>query len=113
MTTKKSKPVFTEISRNETRLDYRDIKFIPENERRSAARYFTLSNVAMLDWIKDNDLEYGYINANDAVMNECGASLNAEFQDWLKSIEKGDAYCFDEWQEVRTKYIKEPVTNEQ
>jgi hypothetical protein len=80
-------------------------KFITESEQELAARYFALSNVCMLEQA-GSDLVQGFYRANEAMQMECGASLREELNDWYDLIEKGDAYCYDTWQQVREKYIK-------
>ena len=80
-------------------------KFITESEQGLAARYFALSNVSMLEQA-GSDLEYGFYRANEAMQVECGASLRDELNDWYYLIEKGDAYCYNTWQQVREKYVK-------
>ena len=81
-------------------------KFITESEQALAARYFTLSNTCTLHLMQGNDLNVGFHQANEIMQMECGASLRDELNDWYDSIEKGDAYCYDEWQKVREKYVK-------
>lgn len=84
-------------------------KFIAENERNLAAKYFTLSNTAMLHMVRGNDLDFGYQQANDCMIMECGASLRDELIDWQDSIDDGNPYCFEEWERVKSQYLKEVV----
>lgn len=81
-------------------------KFIAESERQLAAWYFTLSNTAMLFMVQNNNLEIGYIRANECMQMECGASLREELLDWWNSIQEGNEYCFEEWEKVKGPYIK-------
>ena len=81
-------------------------KFIVESEQGLAARYFALSNTAMLHMVQGGNLDYGFHRANEVMQMECGASLRDELNDWYDSIEKGDSYCYDEWQKVRENYVK-------
>jgi len=80
-------------------------KFIAESEQALAARYFTLSNTCTLHFMQGNDLNFGFQRANEVMQMECGASLREELNDWYDSIEKGDPYCYDEWNKVREKYV--------
>ena len=49
-------------------------KFIEKSEQSLAARYFALSNTAMLHMVQGGDLDYGYYRANEELQMECGAS---------------------------------------
>lgn len=85
-------------------------KFIAEAERLLAAKFMTLSNVAMLDWIQGDNLEYGYMRANDDIGADTGETLTAELKSWKEMIAEGDPYCYERWQEVRSRFVKEEVT---
>lgn len=82
-------------------------KYITESEQPLAARYFALSNTCMLSYATGGDLNYGFQRANEIMQSECGASLRDELNDWYDHIEAGDAYCYEEWQKVREKYVRE------
>lgn len=81
--------------------------FIAESEQSLAARYFALSNTCMLSYATGGDLNYGFQRANEIMQAECGASLRDELDDWYNQIEAGDSYCYEEWQKVREKYVRE------
>lgn len=83
-------------------------KFINEDERGLAAMYFTLSNVAMLDWIDraHGNIQQAYYQADSDMQNDAGCSLREELRDTEKSIKAGDAYYFEEWEKVRSKYVQ-------
>jgi hypothetical protein len=85
-------------------------KFIDKSERELAAIYFTLSNLAMLDVVpNDGDLRSMYRKADEIMSFECGSSIYPEYRTWAQDIDSGDSYCYDEWQKVRSKYVKEEV----
>lgn len=83
-------------------------KFIIESEQNMAAKYFTLSNLAMLDYISrnKNNIDWAYTLANDDLANEVGIGAGEELRSWEKEISEGSNYCFDEWEKVRSKYVK-------
>lgn len=81
-------------------------KFIEESEAPLAARYLTLSNTAMLHYIQFGDLRWGYQRATDAMLEAVGQGLGEEYTYWCSQLDKGDPYCYDEWQKVREKYVK-------
>jgi|LakMenEpi03Aug12_release.lakeMendotaPanAssembly.Ray.scaffolds.fasta_scaffold1395987_1 hypothetical protein len=80
-------------------------KFINEGERELAAKYFTLSNTAMLHCIRGKDLEQGYYQADGDMQMECGIGLSEELADWRNTIKEGNDYCFEEWEKVKKDYI--------
>ena len=84
-------------------------KFIISHERAKAAIYFTLSNLAMLDWIKraGNNFDVAFHQANDDMQMDAGASIRPELNDWVKMINAGDAYCFEEWEKARVNYLQD------
>lgn len=84
-------------------------EIIPTNEANLASIYFTLSNMAILHLIKNpKNLESEYYNIDGIVQSETGYGLGDELKYWKKEVKKakkGD-YVYDEWQDVKTNYIK-------
>ncbi len=85
-------------------------KFIDEAERMLAAKYFTLSNTAMLEVVPGTDLNDMYRRGDDLMAMETGCGLREELNSWKEMIADGDSYCYDEWQKVKATYIKVEVT---
>ena len=85
-------------------------KFIAANEQDLAAKYFTLSNTAMMHCLDrcDNNILRAYEEANGDVQSETGVSLKEELDSWVLEIKNGSEYCYDEWQKVKGKY-NDPV----
>lgn len=81
---------------------------ISPDEVEAAAKYFAMSNAAMLEIVQKGNPPYNvdrlYSEADSICREETGASLEAEKKDWLKSIKKGDKYCTEEWNKVRGTY---------
>lgn len=94
--------VYTGMIRTENK------KFIAEQERVIAAKYFTISNLAMEPYMEEsgNDLDRAFDTVEGIIHLETGCTVDEEFRDWKKMIDNGDRYCFDEWQKIRTKYVK-------
>lgn len=88
-------------------------KFIAANEQDLAAKYFTLSNTAMMHCLDrcDNNIHRAYEEANSDVLSETGVSLKEELDSWGLEIKNGSGYCYDEWQKVKGKY-NDPVLEE-
>lgn len=80
-------------------------KFIPEEEREAAAKYFTLSNLAMLHYVYKGQLSDAFRRANEDMLMEVGSNIYPEKQDWDSMIEAGDPYCFEEWAKVKQNYV--------
>lgn len=80
-------------------------KFINQEEMQIAAKYFTLSDMAMLDYIEGRGLEQGYYQADSDMQIECGIGLIDELSFWRNLIKEGDNYCFEEWGKVKINYI--------
>jgi len=80
---------------------------IAEAEKVLAAKYLTLSNVAMLNFLdrSRNDIEEAFRQANEACVMEAGASLSEELHDWYDAAKKNDPYICEEWHKVRSKYV--------
>lgn len=85
-------------------------KMIDKSEWNLAAKYFTLSNVAMLHFISQarGDLQEAFRMANEACVMEVGTSLTDELLDWSSAVAKGDVYVYNEWQKVRKDYVHDP-----
>lgn len=66
-----------------SKIKKQTLKFINEDERDLAAIYFTLSNVAMLDWIDraHGSIQQAYYQADSDMQNDAGCSLREELQD--------------------------------
>ena len=82
---------------------------IEQNEMELAAKYFVLSNCALLDLVRNPyNLLNEYSNVNGIVHGETGTSLDDELKYWQKEVKnaKQGEYVYQEWQTVRTKYIK-------
>jgi hypothetical protein len=80
--------------------------YIAKAERRAAAKYFTMSNMALTDFIRDakGDLNYAYQMADQTMQMECGTSITEEFKDWLETINGGDVYCYTQWEAVKSTF---------
>lgn len=77
---------------------------IPKNERFAAAKYFAISNAAMLDMTFSKNINTKYIEADRILCSEIGTGLDEEFDMWLKDIEAGDEYCAEQWNKVKHEY---------
>jgi hypothetical protein len=70
-----------------------------------AARYFTMSNMALLELVPQGttniDQAYNYVAG--IVESETETSIDPEFESWLKEVrdtKQGD-YLYEEWIKVR------------
>jgi hypothetical protein len=73
---------------------------IPQNEQNAAAKYFAMSNTAVLDLTGGHDdLHHAYDYADSIVQMETGYSLEEERRDWLKECKKAKigSYVAEEW----------------
>lgn len=76
---------------------------IPLAEQEAAAKYFAMSNCAVLHLAQGfKNINTAYAIANDVVISETGASLDGERKSWLKEIKKGKgSYVAEEWLRVK------------
>lgn len=73
---------------------------IPQEEQASAAKYFAMSNSAVLDLTGGHDdIHHAYNHADGIVQMETGYSLEEEMRDWLKECKKAKpgSYVAEEW----------------
>ena len=82
---------------------------IPDGEKAAAAKYFALSNMALLDikpYPNCKNLNQLYDYADGVCQSECGVGAEEERKDWEKTIKKakpGDYVC-EEWNLVKGNY---------
>jgi hypothetical protein len=74
---------------------------IPKEEMEAAAKWFTMSNMAVLELtpIGERNINRAYNYVDGIVMSETGYSMDGEYKSWLKETRKslnGD-YVTSEW----------------
>lgn len=74
---------------------------IPVNEQTAAAKYFAMSNTCTLDMSHSKNIHQRYATAEQNLFSEIGEGLDGEYKMWLKDIQKGDSYCFEQWNKVK------------
>lgn len=79
---------------------------IPIEEQEAAAKYFTLSNLAMLEVVRSNNIHQAYREADDILASECGIGAGEEKRDWDKEVKKAKPgeYVATEWEKVKGKW---------
>ena len=84
----------------------KQLKPIPENERRLAAKYFTISNLAMTEFIArfKGDINVAYSEVDNVMYQETGESITAEFKDWVKIIDEESLYIFNDWEKAKIEH---------
>lgn len=78
---------------------------IPVNEQEAAAKYFAMSNTCTLDMSWSKDIHQKYSTAEQTLYSEVGTGLGSEYNSWLKDIRKGDTYCTEQWNKVKSNYV--------
>ena len=78
-------------------------KFIAPDERVAAAKFLALGNLALDDYIPryNGDVIAAYSAANGVLYSETGESADGEMKSWKKLIDRGDEYCYDEWEKAK------------
>jgi len=81
-------------------------KKIKTEEQSAAAKYFAMSNCAVLHLCEGiKNIDHAYSQADGIVMMETGVSLDDERRSWLKEIQKGKgSYVAEEWDRVKSQW---------
>ncbi len=78
---------------------------IPKEEQLEAAKYFTLSNMAVLHLCEGyKNIHVAFQRANEMIIMETGCSMDEELRDWVDSVKKSkaDDWMAKEWATKRT-----------
>ncbi len=79
---------------------------IPEEQQVAAAKYFALSNLALLGLAErfGSNIHVAYAQANEVMKCEAGCSISGELSYWIDQVENPNKTLFAEWSKARVNY---------
>ena len=89
-------------------------KYIPQSEKTCASMYLEIKQLGLLSEIYSlmeneritiSNLMVAWRKVEELINEKTGFSPDIERLDWLRNINAGDHYCFEEWEYFRDNFV--------